>query len=348
MSDAPARHSARQSDEESLQILDHPEAAGGPGPTDASAASAVAVGGDVPLRQASLWGDAWQQLRKKPLFVISAFLIAVFAFMAITPGLFVKTAAALTNQVDADPTPDPDPVVECDILRSARPPSSRHLFGTDVQGCDYLARVIYGARVSIAIGFLVVGSAVLIAVVLGSLAGYYGRAWDAVVARIADVVFAIPYILGGIVLLAALGDRGLLQVSLVLVLLGWPTIMRLMRSTVLSVKEMDYVQAARSLGASDFRVMWTHILPNAIAPVLVYATIFVGITISAEAVLSFLGVGLELPAISWGLQIQQAETRILLTPHLLLFPASFLVVLVLSFILLGDSLRDALDPKLQR
>jgi ABC-type dipeptide/oligopeptide/nickel transport system permease subunit len=133
----------------------------------------------------------------------------------------------------------------------------------------------------------------------------------------------------------------------VLIILGWPTLMRLMRSTVLSGKEADYVAAARALGASDWRIMRVHILPNAIAPVIVYATITVGIIISAEAALSFLGVGLRLPAISWGLMISNAQNRILEQPHLLLFPALFLSVLVLCFILLGDALRDALDPKLR-
>jgi ABC-type dipeptide/oligopeptide/nickel transport system permease subunit len=197
------------------------------------------------------------------------------------------------------------------------------------------------------IGILVVGATVAIAVVMGSLAGFYGGLADSLIARMADIIFAIPTILGGIVLLAALGNRGLAQVSLVLVLLSWPTIMRLLRSTILSVKQSDYVAAARSLGAGDFRIMRTHILPNAIAPVLVYATITVGIVISAEAALSFLGVGLEIPNISWGLQIQAAEPRIELQFHLILFPSIFLITVVLAFILMGDALRDALDPKLR-
>jgi ABC-type dipeptide/oligopeptide/nickel transport system permease subunit len=141
--------------------------------------------------------------------------------------------------------------------------------------------------------------------------------------------------------------RGFGIVVFVLVILGWPTMLRLARSSVLSVKESDYVEAARALGASDVRIMARHILPNAIAPVIVYATITVGVVISAEAALSFLGVGLALPAISWGLMISQAQVRILSSPHLLLFPGLFLSVAVFSFILMGDALRDALDPKLR-
>jgi ABC-type dipeptide/oligopeptide/nickel transport system permease subunit len=194
---------------------------------------------------------------------------------------------------------------------------------------------------------LIVYGALLVAVVLGSIAGWYGGVADTIIARVTDIWFGLPYILAAIVILSVIGTRGLLQVSLVLLVVGWPTMLRLMRSSVLSVKGADYVQAARALGASDLRVLRRHVLPNAIAPVIVYATIYVGIVIAAEATLSFLGVGLELPAISWGLMISVAQTRVLNAPHLLLFPGLFLSATVFSFILLGDALRDAFDPKLR-
>ncbi len=285
---------------------------------------------EVVSRPASLWSDAWRELRRNPLFVISAILILVMVVMAIFPQLFTS----------ADPR-------SCNLVHSLERPSAEHIFGYDLQGCDYYARTVYGARVSISIGLLVTVFAVLIAVVLGSLAGYYGAFLDTIIARITDVWFAIPTILGGIVILSLIGQRGLFQVSLVLIVLGWPTMLRLLRSAVLSAKEQDYVDAARALGAGDFRIIVRHILPNAIAPVIVYATITVGVIISAEAALSFLGVGLQLPAISWGLMISVAQTRILSAPHLLLFPGLFLSVTVFSFILMGDALRDALDPKLR-
>jgi len=186
-----------------------------------------------------------------------------------------------------------------------------------------------------------------LALVLGSISGFYGGFVDTIIARITDIWFAIPTILGGIVILSLLGKRGMLQVSLVLIVLGWPTMLRLARSSVLSVKETDYVDAARALGASNLRIIRRHVLPNSIAPVIVYATITVGVIIAAEAALSFLGVGLQLPAISWGLMISVAQNRILTAPHLLLFPGLFLSVTVFSFILMGDALRDALDPRLR-
>ena len=307
-------------------------------PQETEAVAEAALGGQLltveelePVgKPASLWSDAWKELRTSPMFIISALLILVFIVMAIAPSLF-------TN---ADPR-------ACNLRNSLELPSAEHWFGYDLQGCDYVARTVYGAQVSISIGIIVTVFAVLIALVLGSLAGYYGGFLDTIIARITDIWFAIPTILGGIVILSLLQERGLWQVSLVLILLGWPTMLRLLRSAVLSAKEQDYVDAARALGANDFRIIVRHILPNAIAPVIVYATITVGVIISAEAALSFLGVGLQLPAISWGLMIAGSQTRILQVPHLLLFPGAFLSMTVFSFILMGDALRDALDPKLR-
>ncbi len=316
-------------------------------------ATAFEAGTPLSGRQASLWGDAWRDLRRNPLFVVSALAILVLTVMAIRPSLFTGV--------------DPQ---SCHLSNSLKRPSADHWFGFDLQGCDYYARTIYGARVSMTIGVSVTAFAALIAILFGSLAGYYGNTIDTIVARVSDIWFAIPTILGGIVAISVLRNpgvggalgamsglfrgidglvnvNGLAVVTFVLVALGWPTMLRLMRSSVLSTREMDYVTAARALGGSDPRIILKHILPNAIAPVVVYATIYVGIIIAAEAALSFLGVGLQLPAISWGLMISVAQTRILDSPHLLLFPGGFLSVTVFSFILMGDALRDALDPRLR-
>jgi oligopeptide transport system permease protein len=295
-----------------------------------SVVAAAAVEGGASEYQASLWGDAWRQLRRKPLFLISAGLLVVFTVMAIAPRVFTSV----------------DPQF-ADLSRSVEAPSAEHWFGFDIQGRDYFARVIYGTRVSLIIGLLVVGIDVVIAILLGSIAGYYGGKLDTFIGRGADIWFALPTTLAGIVFLSVLGQRGLFQVAFVLIFLAWPTLMRLMRSSVLAGKEADYVQAAKALGAGDWRIMRVHVLPNGIAPVIVYATISVGIIVSAEAALSFLGVGLQLPAISWGLMISDSQFRLLSSPHLLLFPGAFLSVFVLCFIILGDQLRDALDPRLR-
>jgi oligopeptide transport system permease protein len=304
-----------------------------PAAVSARAAGAAAAGGPVPggpLREASLWADAWRQLRRNPLFVGPAVVIAVLTVMAVFPGLFTRT----------DPR-------ACDLSHSLLRPSAQHWFGYDLQGCDYYARVIHGARVSMTIGLTTVAGTTLVAVVLGTLSGFYGGIVDTVIARVTDVWFALPTLLGAVVVLSVLGGNGLPQLTLVLVLFGWPTMTRLMRSAVLTVRDLEYVTAARALGAGDLRLMARHVLPNALAPVIVYGAIRVGIVIAAEATLSFLGLGLQLPAISWGLMIAGAQPRLLSAPHLLLFPGLFLSVTVLAFVLLGDALRDAFDPRLR-
>jgi oligopeptide transport system permease protein len=294
-----------------------------------AAETAIAqVGGT--LRQTSGWSDAWRTLRRNPFFLFGATLFLVFTLMAIVPQLFTRV--------------DPD---ACDLSNSAQGPSGRAWFGFDVFGCDYFANVVWGARTSMSIGLITIVGILVIGVVVGALAGYYGGWLDSVLARVTDVFYGLPLILGAIVLLSVLADRGVWQLSLALILFGWMTAMRLVRATVVSVKEADYVQAARALGSSTWRVLARHILPNAVAPVLVYSTIAVGGIIAAEATLSFLGVGLRRPGISWGLQIDAAQERLRDAGHLLLFPSLFLSLTVLSFILMGDALRDALDPKLR-
>lgn len=306
----------------------------------AEAVATGAAGGE--MRQQSLWGDAWRTLRRKPGFLFGATVLIVLTVMSIWPSLFTSVDPGVT-----------------DLSRSLEEPSADAWFGFDVQGADFYSNVIYGARVSMIIGLAVVLGALLIAVTLGALAGFYGGLTDSVIARLTDVVYGLPFILGAILILQVLpgifqrlglqddSGRSLIHVVAALVVLSWMTPMRLVRSTVLSVKGADYVQAAHGLGASNRRIILRHILPNAIAPVLVYGTILAGTVIAAEAALSFLGVGLQLPAISWGVQLNLAQNYLRTAPHLLLFPGVFLSVTVLSFILVGDALRDALDPKLR-
>jgi oligopeptide transport system permease protein len=296
--------------------------------TTPGAGTAAATGGSI--EQSGLWGDVWRQLRRKPQFLFGATVVLIFSVMAAFPQLFTRT----------DPR-------ACSLSRSRQPPSSDAWFGYDVQGCDYYANVIYGARVSIAIGLLAVGGALFVGLVLGAVAGFRGGWADNVVARIADIVYGLPLILGAIIILYRFETRGVIQVAIALVVLSWMTPMRLVRSSVVAIRDADYVQAARALGASNWRLVTRHILPNALAPVLVYATISIGVIISAEATLSFLGVGLRLPSISWGLMIGTAGDFLRTSLYLLLFPGAFLSLTVLAFIMLGDALRDALDPKLR-
>lgn len=311
--------------------------------TDAALEAAVAGGIRGVEQEAGLFSDAWKDVRRRKLFWVAAVLIGLFMVMAIAPGLFT-TASPATSNPNLCSLRDPNTGDFQDLLR----PSSEHWFGTDIQGCDYYARVIHGARVSIIIG---IGGTIVIAaigLVLGGIAGFYGGATDMTISRFVDILFAFPFIIAAILFLNAIAsntERTVWHVLLVVGIFGWPTLSRIFRGAVLQAKEKEYVEAARALGATNNRILFRHVFPNAVAPAVVYAMTGVGGLISAEAALSFLGVGLQLPAISWGLMINNAQDRILQTPHLLLFPGIFLSLTVLGFLLLGDVVRDALDPR---
>ena len=264
--------------------------------------------------------------------VAPAIVVAVVLAMVIAPAPF----AALFGHGDP---------YACDLARSDRGPSWGHPFGFDVQGCDLYANVIYGGRPTVTIGLLVTAGILVVAVVLGGAAGYLSGVTDAVVGRLADVVLGFPLILGALVVLTVTPDRNVFVISAVLVAFGWPAMTRLMRSRVLGAAGRDYVLAARTHGASAFRTVARHVLPNAISPVLVYATSAVGGVMVAETTLTFLGIGLQAPEISWGIQLADAQQQFLQHPHLLIAPGAFLSVTVISFVALGDALRDALDPQ---
>lgn len=291
------------------------------------------------IKGRSLWSDAWIELRHSRMFWFSAVLILIFVTMAVFPQLFTTT----------------DPFY-ADLARAREKPSAAAWFGMDSQGYDVYARTIYGARASIMVGVLSTILVLVIGLVMGVISGFAGGWLDAVLSRFGEIFIAIPLLLGGILLLTIFpnqpGDPYLLivgKVVFVISLLSWPRVMRILRSSVLQVKPTEYVLAARALGASPLRIVRSHIVPNAMAPVIVVATIDLGVYISVEATLSFLGIGLQPPAISWGLAISQASGlgSVRNAPHMLLFPSIFLSLTVLSFILLGDAVRDALDPKLR-
>ncbi|MGW1061572.1 ABC transporter permease [Micromonospora rubida] len=306
----------------------------GAGPP-ADAALLGPVRGEKPR---GLLGDAWRDLRRRPLFWVSATLIAGFVLMAAFPSLF--TSGDPVNGV---------------VSRNFGTPSSHAWFGYDVQGRDVYARVIYGARASIVVALLSTAGTLLIGGAMGMIAGYRGGWVDALLSRFADVFFGLPFVLGAIVILSTFNGAGASNsewrimglVIMSLVVLIWPVVMRLMRSSVLATREADYVVAARALGASTGRIVLKHLLPNCLAPLLVYGTILVGSFIGVEATLSFLGIGLKTPVVSWGIMISESQDYIRASPFLLFFPAMFLVTAVLSFVMLGEAIREALDPKLR-
>jgi peptide/nickel transport system permease protein len=255
--------------------------------------------------------------------------------------LLALTAAALLA-----PWLSPYSPSEQDLLASRQSPSRAHWLGTDVLGRDVLSRMIWGTRVSLAVGVVVVGLEILIGAGLGVAAGYRGGWWDLVALRVADVTFAFPPLLFAILIVALLGPS-LLNILLALMIVGWPELARLTRSEVLGLRELEFVEAAHALGARGRRVVSRHLIPNLVNTVLVQSSLRIGQVIVAESVLSFLGIGLQPPTPSWGSMINEGLEYLRTSPHLTLFPGAGLVVIVLAFNFLGEGLRESLDPRLR-
>ncbi len=273
------------------------------------------------------WRDTWRELRGRPKFVVAAALILFVVVVAMFPSWFTGI----------DPSyGDPG--------QSLLPPSAAHWFGTDLQGHDIYARTVYGARASLMVGL---GSTLLVFVVggvLGALAGFYGGWIDAVVSRITDVFFGLPLLLAAIVIMGVMHHRRVWTVIAILALFGWPGIARVARSAVLEVRGSDYVLAAKALGLRNFQILVRHALPNALGPVFAVATLAFGVFIVTEASLSYLGVGLPTSVVSWGGDISLAQSRLRSGSPILFYPAGALAITVLAFMMMGDALRDALDP----
>jgi oligopeptide transport system permease protein len=276
----------------------------------------------------SQWGEAWRQLRRRPLFWVSVVLILLVVVVAAVPSLFTSTDPRFQTLAD-----------------SLGDPRDGHPFGFTRLGEDVYARTMYGARASVVVGLLSTVLVTIVGGVVGAIAGYYGGIWDALLSRISDIFFAVPLVLGAIVLITSLQSRSTLTVSLVLSLFAWPQTARIMRGSVLQTRSAEFVTAARALGLSRLQVLVRHVVPNALGPVIVIATISLGTFIAAEATLSYLGVGLPSSIVSWGGDISAAQTSLRSDPQVLFWPAAALSVTVLSFIMLGDVVRDALDPK---
>ncbi len=284
----------------------------------------------------TLWSDAWKRLKKNKLAVIGAIWIIFVVLVALTADLWAPQL--LGSPTDIDTTT---------VAQSSKlPPSLEHPFGTDATGRDQLVRVIYGARVSLAVGVIATIISTAIGLVMGALAAFYGGWFDTIIMRLADMFLAIPYTLFVITMLAVIG-QGIQNVFIAIGVLGWPSIARVFRSAILSVKENDYVDAARAMGASDLRIIARHIFPNSVASIVVYATMNIGGAILTESALSYLGMGVTPPTPSWGIMIQDGQTFLQTQPWLMIMPGLAILTTVLAFTLLGDGLRDALDVKMK-
>lgn len=293
---------------------------------------ALAGGMAAEMPAITLWGDVWRRLRKNKLAIVGSAIIL----------LLILTALLAPWVAPYDPSD-----INLEIARNA--PSSKHWFGTDLLGRDYFSRVVYGSRISIQIGVVTVVIALVIGLTLGALAGYFGGWLDAVIMRVADMFFAYPFIVGAIVVITVLGGRVPRMYALFIAIgvFAWATIARIFRSSILQVKNSEYVEAARALGAGHLRILTRHVIPNALAPVIVFSTIATGTVILTEAALSFLGVGLPVGQPAWGLMIAEGKSFLTTEPWLVIFPGLAIMVTVLGFIFLGDGLRDSMDPRLR-
>ena len=275
----------------------------------------------------SLWAETIRQLRRNVAAMIGITILIILALVAI----FAPQIA-------------PHDPIKLDLINPLKPPlSPGHILGTDDLGRDVLSRLIYGSRASLVVGFIVVAIAGTVGVTLGAISGYFGGKIDMVIMRIVDVLFAFPFLILALAFVAILGPS-LVNMMLVLGMVSWIAYARLVRSVVLSLREMTFVEAARSVGASDMRILFQHILPNVVGIVVVQATFGVAQAILAAAALSFLGFGMQPPAAEWGNMLTKMRDFMRTSPVLVIAPGMMIMITVLSLNFVGDALRDALDP----
>jgi len=277
----------------------------------------------------SFTADTWRRLRKNKLAMIGVAILALLIICAIFADFLAPYAS------DAQ-----------DLAGAYQLPSKAHLFGTDEYGRDILSRCIYGARISPMVGFIAVGFSIVAGVVLGSIAGYFGGRVDNGVMRVMDVLMAIPQMLLAISISAALGS-GLFNLMMAVGIANTPSYARIVRASVLSVKDQEYIEAAKAIGTSDFKIIIKHVLPNCMAPIIVQATAGVALAILTAAGLSFLGLGIQPPTPEWGSMLSSGRYYIRDNWNMTVFPGLCIAATIFSLNVLGDGLRDALDPKLR-
>jgi len=283
-------------------------------------------------KPSNLWLDAWRDLRRRPLFWISIAIVVIVTVAALFPGLFSQLPASGKGAAD--------------LAKSNAGPEPGHPLGFSFQGYDVWTRLVHGAGVSLSVGILATIIGTVIGVIMGALAAFYGGFLDSLLSRVGDIFFTIPYIVAAIVVMTVVPRefRTVLVLAFAIGGFSWASTARIVRAEVLRVKQSDYVMASIALGLSRFKTMLVHVLPNAMAPVIVVATVGLGNAIVAESTLSFLGVGLP-GVVSWGADISQAQASIRTAPMALFWPSLALTITVLAFVTLGELIRDAVDPK---
>ena len=303
-----------------------------------------------------LWADTWRRLRRNRLALVGLGIIIVFLCVGSVELVFYQAHWHVRSSAEATAANAPgylapyDPnAVDYALTPEGlgSPPSWSHPFGTDYLGRDVLSRCLIATRIAMLVGIIAVAIALSMGLLLGPISGYYGGAIDSVIMRVADIFFAFPYILFVLLILSVLGP-GFQNVFIAIGVLGWATFARVVRGQILSVKSMEYVEAARAQGAGDLRIIFRHVLPNSMAPVYVAVAMAIGGAIATEAALSYLGIGIQPPNSSWGLMIAESVNYLPAGNWWwLLFPSLALVTTVFGFISFGNGLRDATDPKLK-
>lgn len=275
----------------------------------------------------SLWSDAWRKLKKNKMALIALFYMVAIIVIAI----FAPYIAPYSYE-------------ETDLILGPTPPSAAHWFGTDELGRDLLTRVIFGGRISLAVGFLATSVIVVVGVIYGAVAGYMGGKIDSLMMRFVDLLQVLPYIIIVIILMVFLG-RNILNLFIAIGLIEWLTMARIVRGQVISLKKMEFVEAAKASGLSTAKIIFKHIMPNTVSSVIIYSTLSIPSVILSEAFLSFIGLGVQAPMASWGTLIQDGVGAMEVYPWMIVFPCITLVMTLLFLNFLGDGLRDALDPK---
>ncbi|MGM7703310.1 ABC transporter permease [Pseudalkalibacillus sp. Hm43] len=284
-------------------------------------------------KPASPWRDAWKSFRKNKLALVGLGIVSFFIFLAVFAPLIAPEG--INEQK-----------ISSDNYAKLEAPSSEYWFGTDDFGRDVLSRIIYGSRISLTVGFFAVLGSIIIGSTLGILAGYYGRWVDTIISRLFDIMLAFPSILLAIAIVAVLGPS-LRNALIAIAIINVPNFGRLVRSKVLSIKEEEYIMAAKAVGMRDRRILFQHILPNSFAPIIVQGTLLIATAIIETAALGFLGLGAKAPTPEWGTMLADARSYITDAPWTMIFPGLAIMLTVLGFNLMGDGLRDALDPKMK-
>ena len=302
---------------------------------DSTGLDAASIAADTAASAATTmrtpWSEFWRKFKKQRVAAIAGMFVVLLVAVAVVAPWIVPY--------------DAETYFDYDSLNAL--PSLKHLFGVDPLGRDIFSRILMGSRISLAAGFISVAVGAFSGTALGLVAGYYEGWWDRIIMRLCDVLFAFPGILLAIGIVAILGG-GMVNVIIAVAIFSIPTFARLVRGNTLALKHLTYVEAARSIGASDWTIVLRHIFPGTIAAVVVYFSLRIGTSIITAASLSFIGMGAQPPMPEWGAMLNEARADMMTSPHVAVFPSLAIFFTVLAFNLLGDGLRDALDPKIER